>query len=367
MKITNILFFCYCLFACGSNGQNSNINSSIVNNTAANKPLQDTSKLNDTISIAAVGDIMFGSNFPDNSKLPPNLGKDLMQPFATYLKNADVTFGNAEGVFLDAGGTPKGKGGNVFCFRQPIAMAQYFVDYGFDLISIANNHVADFGDVGLNSTHEVLSKLPFAFSGSIKQPTCVVTVRGKKIGMAAFAPHNGSIDMNNIPAAVATVKKLKQSCDIVIVSFHGGGEGAKNQHVTKKREIFFGQNRGNVYEFAHTMVDAGADVIIGHGPHVVRAAELYKNKFIAYSLGNFCTYGMFNLKDVSGNAPLLKLNINSNGNFINAQIISGKQFGEGGPVLDETERNAFNCIADLTQQDLGGGGLVFANGNINKK
>jgi hypothetical protein len=321
----------------------------------------------DTISFAAVGDIMFGTNFPNTSKLPPNMGKELMAPFAIYLKSADVTFGNAEGVFLDSGGTPKGSGGNVYSFRQPTSMAQYFLDYGFDLISVANNHVADFGEVGLKSTDAVLRKLPIAFAGSVKQPTCIITVKGLKIGMAAFAPHKGSIDMNDIPGAIAIVKKLKDSCNIVLVSFHGGAEGQKNQRVPKRREIFFGQNRGDVHDFAHKMIDAGADIIIGHGPHVVRALELYKNKLIAYSLGNFCTYGMFNLKTVNSYAPLLKLAVNAKGDFIHAQIISGKQLGEGGPIVDEENKEAFNAIKQLSLQDFPTSALKFENGMILKK
>jgi poly-gamma-glutamate capsule biosynthesis protein CapA/YwtB (metallophosphatase superfamily) len=368
MKLLTILTLVATLSACHSNGQqDAAVQKNNLVASAVPKP-PDTLRLNsDTISINAVGDIMFGSNFPDLSEMPPDLGKDLLKPFESYLKKADVVFGNAEGVFLDTGGTPKGTGGNVFCFRQPTNMAQYFLNYGFNLISVANNHVADFGEIGLNSTDEVLRKLPIAFAGSTKQPTCIITVKGKKIGMAAFAPHKGSVDMNDLPNAINIVKKLKQQCDIVIVSFHGGGEGEKQQRVTKKREIFFGQNRGNVYQFAHSMIDAGADVLIGHGPHVVRAVELYKNKFIAYSLGNFCTYGMFNLKNENSNAPLLKLNVNSTGDFVNAQIISGKQYGEGGPILDEENKEAFKTIEKLTKMDFPTGSLDFADGWIRKR
>jgi poly-gamma-glutamate capsule biosynthesis protein CapA/YwtB (metallophosphatase superfamily) len=321
----------------------------------------------DTISFNAVGDIMFGTNFPDTKNMPPNQGKELLNSFSMYLKNADITFGNAEGVFLNEGGTPKGTGGQVYCFRQPNYMAQYFVDHGFDLLSIANNHVADFGEVGLKSTEAVLSKLPLAFGGSLNRPTTTLTVRGIIIGMAAFAPHKGSVDMNNIPNAIEIVKELKKKCHIVLVSFHGGAEGVTRQRVPKKTEIFFGQNRGDVHHFAHTLIDAGADIVIGHGPHVVRAVELYKNKFIAYSLGNFCTYGKFSLGGASGNAPLLKLFVNEKGDFIKGEIISGKQSGEGGPKLDEAKKNAFNTIAYLTKLDFPNSGLEFKDGKIDKK
>jgi hypothetical protein len=321
----------------------------------------------DTISINAVGDIMFGTNFPNTAKMPPNNGKNLLDQFTGYLKDADISFGNAEGVFLNSGGVPKGYGGQVYCFRQPTYMAQYFLENGFDLLSVANNHVADFGEVGLKSTDSVLRSLPIAFAGSLNRPTTIINIRGVLFGLAAFAPHKGSVDMNNISNAVQIVKALKKKCHMVMVSFHGGAEGVSHQRVPKQVEIFYGQNRGNVYDFAHKMIDAGADLVIGHGPHVARAMELYKEKFIAYSLGNFCTYGMFGLGGESGNASLLKLFLNEKGNFLKGEIISGKQYGEGGPVLDQENKSAFYTIKNLTELDFPNSGLIFENGLLKKK
>jgi hypothetical protein len=365
MKLFFIPLIFTLVFACSGTGSNDAENAKkLVNENTVSEP---KNLKPDTISINAMGDIMFGTNFPNTSKMPPNNGKDLLAPLANYIKNADVVFGNVEGVFLDKGGIPKGTGGQVYCFRQPVSMAQHFKDYGFNLLSVANNHVADFGAPGLTSTDSVLRNLNFTFAGSLKQPTAILEIKGKKIGLAAFAPHKGSVDMNNIPGSVQIVKELKKRAEIVIVSFHGGAEGVTRQRVPKKKEIFFGQDRGDVHDFAHKMIDAGADVIIGHGPHVVRAVELYKNKFIAYSLGNFCTYGMFSLGGASGNAPLLHLQINEKGDFVSGKIISAKQYGEGGPVLDEDKKSAFNTIAYLTKLDFPTTALKFENGQILKK
>jgi len=126
---------------------------------------------------------MFGTNFPDASTLPPNDGKDLLKDFKEELQNADLTFGNAEGVFLDAGGKAKDSGANVYSFRQPRRYAQYFSDNGFDLLSVANNHVADFGETGIQSTIATLKALPLYFAGLLKHPTTIITVRNIKIGM----------------------------------------------------------------------------------------------------------------------------------------------------------------------------------------
>ena len=352
------LIFCY--FSCGNASPRNTAGQ--VADSQVHAPNISNKQLPDTVSLIAVGDIMFGTNFPGTGTLPPNDGKDLMKYFTNELKDADISFGNSEGVFLDAGGVSKGSGANVFCFREPTRYAGYFVENGFDLLSVANNHVADFGDAGMRSTVATLKTLPLHFAGLQNYPTAIVTIRNLKIGLAAFAPHKGCIQMNDQAAAIAGVKGLKKTCDIVLVSFHGGGEGRKATHVPRRTEIFFGQNRGNVHEFAHTMIDAGADIVIGHGPHVARAMELYKNKFIAYSLGNFCTYGMFSLDGVSGIAPLLKIFVNEKGDFIKGHITSIKQLGEGGPQPDENN-GAFKLIKALTESDFPDTPLKFTDGS----
>ncbi len=316
----------------------------------------------DTLSIIAVGDIMLGTNFPDRSKLPPNEGRDLLSPFISELKNTDICFGNVEGTFMDQGGIPKGSGANVYCFRQPVSYARYLTDAGFNLLSVANNHIADFGEPGMKSTAETLKNLNVAFSGLSDAPTTITTVKGLKIGLAAFAPHKGCVNMNDHANTAAIVRKLKKQCHIVLVSFHGGGEGVNATHVPKRTEIFYGQNRGNVHAFAHAMIDAGADMVIGHGPHVPRAMELYKNKLIAYSLGNFCTYGMFSLHGPSGLAPLLKVQVNEQGDFVGGQITSVKQEGEGGPLPDPSN-GAFELVRSLSETDFPGNALSFLPGN----
>ena len=135
-------------------------------------------------------------------------------------------------------------------------------------------------------------------------------------------------------------------------------EGAKAIHTPKTDEICFGNNRGNVYEFAHLCIDAGADLLLGHGPHVTRAVELYKDRFIAYSMGNFCTYARFNLKGPSGVSPIFDLNINSNGEFISASVVSIKQIGEGIPVPD-ISKSAWHHIVNLSKEDFPESPLIF--------
>ncbi len=312
-----------------------------------------------TIRFAAVGDIMIGSNYPSKSKLPPDAAS-LMKPAESALQSADVTFGNCEGTFLDNGGTPKGSGANVYCFRQPVDYAGYLKASGYDLISIANNHINDFGPVGIESTVNTLKKQGFAFAGTPDYPFATFEKDGALIGLLAFAPHNGCLNFNETTMVVNMVKQYRSQCDILLVSFHAGAEGRSATHVPKRREIFLGQDRGDVHAFAHAVIDAGADVVIGHGPHVARALEVYKNKLIAYSLGNFCTYGMFSLSGVSGYAPLLRFNLNEKGDLVDGEILSFRQEGEGGPVPDPSSSVATQ-IRQLTEVDFPNTPIIWDN------
>jgi hypothetical protein len=308
--------------------------------------------LRDTVSIIGVGDIMMGTNYPDESYLPPHDGKYLLQEVSPILKSADLTFGNLEGVLLDGEGNPKTCKDPKICyiFKSPAHYAQHLADAGFDVVSTANNHAGDFGDPGRKSTMQALDSAGIYHAGLL--PVKYVTFRkgGVNYGFAAFAPNAGTLSIHDLKQAKSIVSHLDSISDIVIVSFHGGAEGAQYQHVTRKEELFYGENRGNVYSFAHAMVDAGADIIFGHGPHVTRAVEVYQNRFIAYSLGNFCTYARFNLSNENGLAPIIKVYTNGTGEFIKAQVTPVIQYRPGGPVIDRQNR-VIKILQDLTKKD----------------
>jgi hypothetical protein len=305
------------------------------------------------ISFIGVGDMMLGTDFPDKKYLPPN--NDPM-PYVSeaipYLKSADVTFGNLETSLLDEGPVVKSCKDTTKCyaFKMPEKYGLVLKEMGFDFLNLANNHIRDFGQAGMQTTRYHLEKLNIAWSGLIDKPTDTITARGLKIGLAAFSPNTGTVDINDLPYAIQLVKNLKDSCDIVIVSFHGGAEGADHQHITRERETFYGENRSNVYEFAHAMIDAGADIIFGHGPHVCRAIEVYKNRFIAYSLGNFATYSRFNLTGPNALTPIVKVYTNTKGEFIKGQIIPFRQIKNVALSYDESKAVIYK-IKDLTRID----------------
>lgn len=313
----------------------------------------DTSSLQpDTISITAVGDIMIGSAYPTKATLPKHDGINSFRYVDSLLKG-DIVFGNLEGCFLDSGKSTKCKdttGNSCFAFRMPERYANIIKNAGFNLMSIANNHVGDFGFKGRNRTVALLDSLNIQYAGLQSCPSVIFEKDSIKYAFCAFAPNENTLSINQLDSAKSLITLLKTQVNIVIVSFHGGGEGSKFEHVARKDEIFYKENRGNVYKFAHGAIDAGADVVLGHGPHVTRAVEVYKNKFIAYSLGNFCTYGQFNLSGPSGIAPLLQLKINSRGDFLFADVISVKQTKLNGLTLDTAYR-AFKKIQLLTDAD----------------
>ena len=321
----------------------------------------------DTITIIGVGDIMLGTTYPAGY-LPPDDGKNLLTPVEKILQNAAITFGNHEGALFDGKGTVKQCANPNMCyaFKSPERYVQYLKNAGFDLMSIANNHSGDFGPEARKRTMEVLQGAGIANSGTISKPFVVLEKGGVKYGLASFAPNNGTQSINNYREAKKIVSYLDSLCDIVIVSFHGGAEGRTKQHVPRKNEIFLGENRGDVYKFARTVIDAGADIVFGHGPHVTRAIDLYKDRFIIYSLGNFATYGRFNLDGAAGIAPIMKVFVDKDGKFLKGEIIATKQIGEGEPVLDESGE-VIEKIKQLTREDVPEARLIInADGVVRK-
>ncbi len=308
--------------------------------------------LPDTISIAAVGDIMVGTNFPNTSYLPKDSGRYLWNDVRSILKGAHITFGNLEGTILNSGGDQKKCNNPKLCylFRSPEYLAENFRECGFDLMSLANNHANDFGSAGRSNTQRVLDSLGISHAGSVDQPFTIKKIGHLKIGFCAFAPNKGTASIHQAEKMKEIIQHLDSLTDLVIASFHAGAEGAKNQHVTRKAEFYYGENRGNVYEMAHRMIDHGADVVLGHGPHVARAIEVYNKKFIAYSLGNFLTYGRFNLRGPAGEAPLLEIKTTVDGEFLEGQIHAFRQSYSLGPRND-LKLSAIKTIQRLSLED----------------
>jgi hypothetical protein len=320
------------------------------------------------ISIIGVGDIMLGTNYPDNSYLPVNDGRNLLMPLHEMLQSATVTFGNLEGVLLDGEGTVKRCRNPDLCyaFRSPERYVYNLVEAGFDMVSLANNHTGDFGPEGRISTVRALSDAGIAFAGTLDYPATIIERNGLKFGMAAFSPNVGTVSIHDIANAQQIVRELKENSDIVIVSFHGGAEGPDHQNVTCETEFYYGENRGNICRFARSVIDAGADIVFGHGPHVTRSVDIYKDRFIAYSLGNFCTYARFNLRGENGIAPLIKVYTSPDGKFLKAEVTPIRQTGRGGPFIDPDKR-AISSLQRLLHEDFPNSELIITNDGVIKR
>ena len=347
------------------NGKKENTDTAVTN-SAETEILE-----NKKITVIGVGDIMLGSNYPSKNLLPKN-DYNILSDTEKILQDADITIGNLEGTLFDEGGTPKSCSDPSVCFdfRTPSKYGQYLKEAGFDYLSIANNHSNDFGDEGIRQTMKNIDELGIKYTGIKKlAETTIIEKDNLKYGFVSFAPLSKTVDLNDYEYGAELIKSLRSEVDIVIVMFHGGAEGNGKEHLTRKTEMFFGENRGNVFKFARMAVDAGADIIFGQGPHVTRAIELYKNKFISYSAGNFATYGKFNLKGSSGIAPIFKITLDSKGNFIEGEIIPVRQTrGVYGPFIDEN-KSAVKEIISLNKSDFpeGNGLSVSEDGKIQKK
>ncbi|MBS0011915.1 MAG: CapA family protein [Bacteroidales bacterium] len=323
------------------------------------------------ITLAATGDIMLGTSFPEESYLPP--GNDpypLMSSLFEILSPTDLTFGNLEGPFSDNAMLAKKCRDTTKCyaFRVPESYAGVLHSAGFDLLSLANNHIGDFGPEAKLTTAMILDSLNISYAGTDEYPWTVRTIFDSlKVGFCAFAPNKGTVNLHNVKRAEEIISMLEDSCDIVVVSVHGGGEGAEYQNVTREEEFYYGENRGNIYEFAHRLIDLGADIVLGHGPHVSRAIELYKGRLIAYSLGNFCTYRRFNLQGPNGYAPLIYACLNTDGEFLFGKIIPVYQ-NNMGHVKEDPQKRAIFKIRELMMTDFPETGLLIDNnGNISLK
>lgn len=321
--------------------------------TLSAQPADSTHRNERILTIAGVGDIMLGTSFPSKRFLPPHDNPLLlMGRLADTLSAADITFGNLEGSFLDSGEPAKKCRDTSICylFRMPERYAVTLQYSGFDILSLANNHFGDFGSPSRRRTMELLDSLGIRYAGLQEYPWVIFEKDSVRYGFCAFAPNAGTKNINDLKGAAALVKSLADTCDIVIVSFHGGAEGADFQNITKDDEVFYGESRGNVYKFAHTVIDAGADLVFGHGPHVTRAVEVYNERFIAYSLGNFLTYGRFNLSGPNGIAPILMINTDLSGKFVSGRVIPVYQTKTEGVKYDPSAR-VIKKIRDLTSVD----------------
>ncbi len=306
----------------------------------------------DGISFAAVGDTDMG----DTPILPPDP--------ATYLDSVkgelkgDVVFGNLEGTLTDVSEDVKCGGaapGSCFSFRAPPGYAKYLAQAGFTVMNLANNHSFDFGETGQEETIEALRGAGIEPTGLPAEAT-LLTAGGKRIAFLGFAPYDYTNSLTDREGARALIREAREAADIVVVAIHAGAEGSDATHVTGEEEIYLGEDRGNAEEFAHLAVRAGADLVLGSGPHVLRGMEIYRGRLIAYSLGNFSGYEDFSIEGVLGETVVLHATLAPDGTLRSGRLASVRMIEDGRPVPDPEGAGAA-LVAQLSAEDFGSHGI----------
>ncbi|HEY9627652.1 MAG TPA: CapA family protein [Coleofasciculaceae cyanobacterium] len=319
---------------------------------AATEPVQSpesASLASPIISIKAVGDIVPGTNYPGD-RLPADGGQWLFDGVKPYFAGADILFGNFESTLTDYPYSAKDiSQGMTFAFRTPPAFANVLKDVGFNVLSVANNHSFDFSDQGFTDTIAHIEQTGMTAIGQ-KGKISYLTVKGVPIAFIGFSylpDHNWMLDLDEARALVDEAKKQAQ---VVVISVHAGAEGSDAMNTPDRSEQFFGEDRGNSVLFAHAMIDQGASLVLGHGPHVPRSLELYKSRLIAYSLGNFIGYRTLSSQGVLGNSMILQADLNSEGRFVGGKVIPVLLDANGVPAVDDSFRSV-SFVRNLIESD----------------
>jgi hypothetical protein len=311
------------------------------------------------VTIAAVGDIVMGST----PNLPPDGGRSFFDRVETDLAG-DVVLGNLEGT-LSKGGHSKcsARSTNCYSFQTPPSYAAWLRKAGFTVMNLANNHAFDYGRSGQAQTLAALGKQRLAHTGRPGEIT-YQQIGEIRVAIVGFAPYPWAQRLTGIPAARRLVKNAAATADVVIVTMHAGAEGTDHTHVRPGIETYLGENRGNVVAFSHAVVEAGADLVIGHGPHVLRGMEWYRGHLIAYSLGNFAGYKVFALGGPLSHSSILRVTLRGDGGFDSGTLVPTRLVGRGLPALDPLE-SAHGIVRTLSKADFGARAVkVSANGSL---
>jgi hypothetical protein len=302
------------------------------------------------LTIAWVGDTMLGSA----SDAVPDDGAPLFADVRSLLRHADITAGNLEGVLTEATSSKcdgDEKREDCFAFRGPPAGAQTLRRAGFDVMNLANNHAWDYGATGQADTIAALDTADVGWTGTPGQVT-VLERHGVRVAFVGYAPYSWAPSMHDVPLAQGLVRYAQTKGDVVVAFMHAGAEGRDATHTPVGVEISYGEDRGDTRAFAHALVDAGADLVLGSGPHVIRGVERYRDRLIAYSLGNFAGWHNFASGGTYDLSALLKVRINGAGEVLGGRWRSLRLREPGIPQPDPSNESA-SLAVDLSHEDFG--------------
>jgi poly-gamma-glutamate capsule biosynthesis protein CapA/YwtB (metallophosphatase superfamily) len=304
-----------------------------------------------TVTIAAVGDVLMGTK----PSLPPDEGASLFEEVSFEL-SADVVLGNLEGTLSTGAGSRCGEASaSCRAFQTPPSYARRLREAGFTVLSLANDHSYDFGKGGLEQTAKALDAEGLLYTGRPGE-IALQRVGSLTIAIVGFAPYEWAQGLTDLDAARELVREAERRADVVIASMHGGAEGPLSTRVPRTTEYYLGENRGDARAFAHAVVDAGADLVVGQGPRVLRGMEWYRGRLIAYSLGTFARYGQTELGGPLSVSGVLRVTLRGDGQFETGILVPLRLTADGTPALDPSER-AHGAVRALSQADFGDRGV----------
>ena len=230
-----------------------------------------------TVTVSAVGDCTLGTDESFNTSTSFNAYEAMngtsyfFQNVRSILEADDATFANFEGTLT----TETARESKEYAFKGDPSYTQILTDGSIDVVTLANNHSSDYGAKSLTDTEEALDAAGIDYC--IGDKIAVKEVNGIPTAfIGIYVLNDGMAREEQVKQTIAAAKQ--QGAKLVIVAFHWGTEKAAEPDETQK-------------SLAHTAIDCGADLVVGHHPHVLQAIEYYKGKYIAYSLGNFCFGG----------------------------------------------------------------------------
>lgn len=249
---------------------------------SSGESIKKTAPIEREITITCAGDCTLGTDVAFGGTTLPveanNRGNDysyFLRNVQPYFADDDLTIVNFEGTLTERGQRED----KTFAFRGKPEYTRILTEGSVEAVTLANNHTRDYGDVSMEDTKKYLDEAGVIWFENLN--TRVIEVNDIKVGLVGLYALNGSAE-GNLPKAMAQVEA--DGAEIIIVQVHWGIEGENYPS-------------GDQVSLAHAAIDAGADVVLGHHPHVLQGLECYKGKMIAYSLGNFCFGGNQNPRD----------------------------------------------------------------------
>jgi poly-gamma-glutamate capsule biosynthesis protein CapA/YwtB (metallophosphatase superfamily) len=302
---------------------------------------------------AAVASARLGRRVP---ALPD--ADSLLAPLRPLTRGADVLLLNVEGAIGEGEAPAKCGPASTGCYalRQPPAVAGALRRLAGDSIvvvaNLANNHARDAGVEGFEATRAYLDSAGVAVTGVDTVATEVVTPRGDTLAILGFSTSGGDApDARRLAAVRRHVRAAARHHRRVVVTMHLGAEGPLAQRTMDSTERYFGARRGNPVAFARAAVGAGADLVVGHGPHVVRAIEWRGRSLVAYSLGNLVTYGPFSLREPLNRGALLCVTLGRDG-APSGGVVHPTRQRLPGRVEPDRARRALTLIDSLSRLDV---------------